>query len=67
VHASASLTSSDDLMPFLLGAMNWRDDGRWDAASALAEPGIAHYVTGWMRAGDAGVMAIEAGVTAGAA
>jgi GNAT superfamily N-acetyltransferase len=58
---------SDDLMPFLLAAMNWRDDGQWDEASVLADPEIAHYLTGWMRPGDAGVIAIEDGVPAGAA
>jgi GNAT superfamily N-acetyltransferase len=61
------MTAGDDLMPFLLAAMNWRDDGQWDAASVLADPEIAHYLTGWMRPGDAGVIAIEDGVPAGAA
>jgi GNAT superfamily N-acetyltransferase len=62
-----SMTVGDDLMPFLLAAMNWRDDGRWDAASVLATPELAHYVTDWMRPGDAGVIAIEEGIPAGAA
>jgi len=61
------MTAGDDLMPFLLAAMNWRDDGRWDAASVLATPDLAHYVTDWMRSGDAGVIAIEEGMPAGAA
>ena len=58
---------SDDLMPFLLAAMNWRDDGQWDAGSVLATAELAQYLTGWMRPGDAGVIAIEDGVPAGAA
>jgi GNAT superfamily N-acetyltransferase len=61
------MLQSDDLMPFVLAAMNWRDDGRWDAASMLATPELAHYVTDWMRPGDAGVIAIEEGIPAGAA
>jgi ribosomal protein S18 acetylase RimI-like enzyme len=61
------MLQSDDLMPFVLAAMNWRDAGRWDAASVLATPEVAHYVTGWMRPGDAGVMAIDGSVPAGAA
>lgn len=58
---------SDDIMPFLLAAMNWRDDGQWDAASVLAAPQLAHYVTGWMRHGDAGVVAMVGDSPAGAA
>ncbi len=61
------MTASDDLMPFLLAAMNWRDDGQWDAASVVAAPELAHYVTGWMLPGDAGVIAVERGFPAGAA
>ena len=61
------MTASDDLMPFLVAAMNWRDDGQWDAASVLATPEVAHYAAGWMRSGDAGVIATDGGVPAGAA
>jgi len=51
------MTPSDDLMPFVLAAMNWRDDDVWTDQSVLADPQVAHYVTGWMRDGDAGVIA----------
>jgi len=61
------MSASDDLMPFVVAAMNWRDDGAWDAASVLADPGVAHYVTDWMLQGDAGVIATVEGVPAGAA
>lgn len=61
------MTPTDDVMPFLLAAMDWRDQGEWDAARVLNNPDVAHYVTDWMRGGDAGVIAEVADVTAGAA
>ncbi len=61
------MTSADDLMPFLLAAMNWRDDSQWTAQSVRATPELAHYVTEWMRPGDAGMVAEVAGCTVGVA
>ena len=61
------MTADDDVLPFVVAAMNWRDNGVWDADSVLADPAVAHYVTDWMRRGDAGVIAVEGGVPAGAA
>jgi len=61
------MDASDDVMSFVVAAMNWRDDGVWDAASVLADHAAAHYVTGWMRLGDAGVIPAEGDVPAGAA
>lgn len=61
------MTADDDLMPWLLGAMNWRDDQQWDEQSVRATPELAHYVTDWMRSGDAGVVVEVAGRIAGAA
>ena len=61
------MTGDDDLMPFLIGAMDWRDEGAWDADTVLATPGVAHYIVGWMREGDAGVLATHEGAAVGAA
>lgn len=61
------MTPADDLMPFLLAAMNWRDDSQWTVEAAAATPEVAHYVTGWMRSGDAGIVADLAGESVGAA
>lgn len=61
------LTAADDLMPFALATMNWRDDGRWTAEMVLATPRVAHYVTHWMHEGDAGLIAHVDGEPAGAA
>ena len=54
-------------MPFLLAAMNWRDDQQWTSETVLAAPEVAHYVTDWMRAGDGGVVALVGAHAAGAA
>lgn len=61
------MRQSDDLMPYVLAAMNWRDDEQWSADAVLATPELAHYVAGWMRDGDAGVIAHVGGEPAGAA
>jgi ribosomal protein S18 acetylase RimI-like enzyme len=51
---------ADDL-PFLedmlLASMDWRGDGSMTRELMLATPGIAHYVAGWPRPGDVGVVA----------
>lgn len=60
------ITPSDDLMRFLVMAMDWRGEGTWDAERILADPQVAHYVTGWMRPGDGGVVAEADGEAVGA-
>lgn len=62
-----AMTAADDVMPFVVEAMNWSGDRAWNAASVLADPAVAHYVTGWMREGDAGVIAVEGDARVGAA
>jgi ribosomal protein S18 acetylase RimI-like enzyme len=51
---------ADDL-PFLedmlLASADWRDDGSVTRERMLATPELAHYVSGWPRAGDVGVWA----------
>jgi GNAT superfamily N-acetyltransferase len=54
-------------MPFVVAAMNWRDVDLWTQESVLATPEVAHYVAGWMRDGDAGILALHDGAPAGAA
>lgn len=52
------MTAADDLMPFLVVAMDRRGTGEWTATRVRATPDVAHYATGWMRPGDAGVVAL---------
>ncbi|GJF31118.1 hypothetical protein KNE206_38180 [Kitasatospora sp. NE20-6] len=47
---------ADFLADVLLEAFNW-NGGRFTSAEMLRMPHIAHYVTGWPRAGDFGVVA----------
>lgn len=61
------MTADDDLMPFLLAAMNWHEDHQWTAETLLATPEVAHYVTGWMRTGDGGVVSLVGDQPVGAA
>jgi ribosomal protein S18 acetylase RimI-like enzyme len=58
----------DFLVDMLVEAMNW-NPGRtpFSRAQALADPHIAHYVTGWPRPGDSGVIAVSSGRPVGAA
>ena len=61
---------ADDL-PFLedmlLASMDWRGDGSTTRERMLATPELAHYVAGWPRAGDVGVVAEVHGDPVGAA
>jgi len=51
----------------LVAAFFWRPDGpAGDVESVLARPEVAHYVTGWAKPGDLGVVA-EDGLPVGAA
>ncbi|WP_062206582.1 GNAT family N-acetyltransferase [Streptomyces sp. NBRC 109706] len=45
------------LTDMLLEAMNWTGEARFSREQALADPKIAHYVTGWPGPGDFGVIA----------
>ncbi|MEO3752060.1 N-acetyltransferase [Streptomyces sp. B6B3] len=50
----------DFLTLMLLEAFNWDGEGGFDHARVLADPKLAHYVTGWPRPGDLGVIAEDA-------
>lgn len=65
---AATAADAPLLEAMLLEAVNW-DASRpqLTRAKALADPTVAHYVAGWPRAGDAGVVAEEDGVSLGAA
>lgn len=51
----------------LLHAMNWQGPVRFRLPDLMAEPRLAHYVTGWPRPGDLGVVAVAGPATVGAA
>jgi len=52
----------------LVAAFFWRPDGpAGGVQSVLARPEVAHYVTGWAKPGDLGVVAEDGGPPVGAA
>lgn len=64
----ATAADSGFLTEMLVAAALWReDDPTGKAPSVLARPELAHYVTGWPRADDLGVVAEDGAVSVGAA
>ncbi|ACQ79309.1 GCN5-related protein N-acetyltransferase [Beutenbergia cavernae DSM 12333] len=57
-------SDADFLVDMLLESVNWSGD-RMNRKQALAKPEIAHYVTGWGRPGDFGLVAVDLGGPAG--
>jgi ribosomal protein S18 acetylase RimI-like enzyme len=55
------------LLDGLFQAVNWQGDVRVARPAILADPGLAHYVTGWPRPGDFGVVAMAGVAPIGAA
>ena len=65
---SAGAADADFLAEMLVAAAFWRPDGpSGSVTEVLSEPTLAHYVTGWPRAGDLGVIALDEHEPVGAA
>ena len=54
------------LVDMLVEAFGWHPDRPWSRERVLAEPAFAHYVAGWPRPGDLGVVAESTGRPVGA-
>ncbi|MGN9807774.1 GNAT family N-acetyltransferase [Micromonospora sp. BQ11] len=54
-------TSADTgfLVDMLVEAINWLPERNWSREEILTNPELAHYVTGWMRPGDFGAVAVD--------
>lgn len=64
----AESSDADFLAEMLVAAAFWRSDGpSGSVTEVLSQPQLAHYVAGWPRAGDLGVIALEAHQAVGAA
>ena len=64
----AQASDADFLAEMLVAAVFWRpDDPSGSVAEILSQPQLAHYVAGWPRAGDIGVMALDGQQPVGAA
>lgn len=56
----ATPADADFLVDMLVEAINWLPERNWSREQIMANPSIAHYVTGWMRPDDFGVVAVDA-------
>jgi GNAT superfamily N-acetyltransferase len=53
-------TDTEFLIKMLLEAINWLPGRNWSRERIMTDPALAHYVSGWMRPDDFGVVAIDA-------
>jgi GNAT superfamily N-acetyltransferase len=63
----AGPADADFLADMLVEAANWRPDRKRSKAGILADPKLGHYIEGWPRPGDLGLVAELGGTPAGAA
>jgi GNAT superfamily N-acetyltransferase len=54
------------LAQMLLEAVNWHPERHLPMTRLMADPELAHYIAGWPRAGDGGVVAVANGLPIGA-
>lgn len=64
---SAGPDDAPFLAEMLLEAVNWHPERRMSMTQVLATPALAHYVAGWPRPGDGGVIAVASQRPIGAA
>ncbi|MEV4762619.1 GNAT family N-acetyltransferase [Micromonospora chokoriensis] len=56
---AATSADSEFLVDMLVEAVNWLPERNWSREEILANPALAHYVAGWMRPDDFGVVAVD--------
>lgn len=56
---AAEAADLDFLERMLLAAFNWNDRDDVDPAEVLADPAVSHYVSGWPKTGEIGVIAVD--------
>jgi GNAT superfamily N-acetyltransferase len=55
----ATSGDADFLVDMLVAAVNWPPERNWPRDQIMADPALAHYVSGWMRPDDFGVVAVD--------
>lgn len=55
----ATSADADFLLDMLVAAVNWLPERNWSREQIMANPSLAHYVDGWMRPDDFGVVAVD--------
>lgn len=64
----ATSADAEFLVDMLVEAANWGPERTWTREQIMADPSLAHYVSGWMQPDDFGVVAVDpAGRPIGAA
>ncbi len=56
---AATSADSDFLVDMLVEAVNWLPERNWSREQILANPALVHYVSGWMRSDDFGLIAVD--------
>ena len=56
---AATPADADFLVDMLVEAVNWLPERNWPRERILSDPALAHYVAGWMRRDDVGVVAVD--------
>ena len=57
----ATSVDADFLVDMLVAAVNWLPERKLSREQVMANPSLAHYVSGWMRPDDIGVVAVDRG------
>ncbi|MGC4794708.1 N-acetyltransferase family protein [Micromonospora saelicesensis] len=56
---AATSADSEFLVDMLVEAVNWLPERNWSREQILANPALAHYVSGWMQPNDFGLVAVD--------
>ncbi|MEU8155286.1 GNAT family N-acetyltransferase [Micromonospora sp. NPDC048986] len=59
VIRAATSADFEFLVDMLVEAVNWLPERNWSREQILANPALAHYVTGWMQPDDFGLVAVD--------
>jgi len=60
MHLRDAATDDDDLLAHLVvEAVNWTGQARTSLDAVMADPALSHYVTGWKRPTDFGLVAVD--------
>ncbi|MCG5456058.1 GNAT family N-acetyltransferase [Micromonospora sp. PSH03] len=59
VIRAATSADRDFLVDMLVEATNWLPERNWSREQILANPALAHYVTGWLQPDDFGLVAVD--------
>ncbi|MCX5120257.1 GNAT family N-acetyltransferase [Micromonospora sp. NBC_00362] len=59
VIRAATSADREFLVDMLVEAINWLPERNWSREQILANAALAHYVTGWMRPDDFGLVAMD--------